>query len=184
MEKPHGIIVFGASGSGCTTLGRELARILNFELFDTDDLFFEPTDPPYTKARPLHERQRLLSSAIKVPFIISGCLREWGGFFDDVLSLAVFIKTPTNVRLERLDKREYAKNGERIRKGGDLYERHKWFMEYVSTYDNGGMETRSLASQKAWANSLSCPVLQVDGTTDWRVNAENVKEQFLKRSLK
>jgi len=31
MNKPHGIIVFGANGSGKTTLGRELARILNFK---------------------------------------------------------------------------------------------------------------------------------------------------------
>ena len=41
MDKPHGIIVFGASGSGCTTLGRALARQLNFEHFDTDDFFLK-----------------------------------------------------------------------------------------------------------------------------------------------
>jgi len=122
-----------------------------------------------------------LQSCIKNPFVISGCLREWGGFFDDVLSLAVFIKTPTAIRLERLDKREYAKSGEHIRKGGDLYERHKWFMEYVSTYDDGGLETRSMASQEAWAKNLKCPVLHIDGTVDWRINAEYIKEEFLKR---
>ena len=56
MDKPHGIIVFGASGSGCTTLGRELARLLNFEHFDTDDYFFEINNPPFEmKERPLNE---------------------------------------------------------------------------------------------------------------------------------
>jgi len=181
MGKLYGIIVFGASGSGCTTTGCELARLLKFAHFDTDDLFFEPSDPPYITARPLDERKRLLQSSIKNPFVISGCLREFGGFFDDVLSLAVFIKTPTAIRLERPDKREYAKNGERIRKGGDLYERHKWFMEYVSTYDDGGLETRSKTPQEAWAKNLKCPVLHVDGTVDWRINVENIKAAFLKR---
>jgi len=180
MNKPHGIVVFGASGSGCTTLGRELARLLNFEHFDTDDYFFEKTDPPFTKERPLNERITLLRSSIKGDFIISGCLREWNGALDSVLSMAVFMITPTKVRIERLENRELSKNGERIMIGGDLYTRHKKFIEYIKTYDNGGMETRSRASQEAWAKKLTCPVIHVDGTIDWRENAERIKEQFLK----
>lgn len=31
MSKPHGIIVFGANGSGKSTIARELANILNFK---------------------------------------------------------------------------------------------------------------------------------------------------------
>ena len=50
MKKPSGIIVFGASGAGSTTLGREIAQLLDFEHFDTDDYFFESSD---TNFRPV-----------------------------------------------------------------------------------------------------------------------------------
>jgi adenylate kinase family enzyme len=96
----RGIVVFGASGAGCTTLGRELARILDFSHFDTDDYFFEKTDPyPFIKERPLNERIALLRSSIKGDFVLSGCIREWDGAFDSMLSMSVFVRTPTNIRI-------------------------------------------------------------------------------------
>ena len=181
MEKPHGIIVFGASGSGCTTTGRELARLLNFEHFDTDDYFFEINNPPFEmKERPLNERISLLRPLLKNDFVLSGCIREWSGAFDSLLSMAVFLRTPTNMRIERLENREFNRNGERIKLGGDLYTQHRKFIDYITTYDNGGMETRSLASQKAWENRLTCPVIHVDGAIDWRINAKSISKQFLK----
>jgi len=39
VNMAHGIMVFGASGSGTTTLGRELAQILGFAHLDIDDYF-------------------------------------------------------------------------------------------------------------------------------------------------
>ncbi|MCL2387284.1 MAG: AAA family ATPase, partial [Defluviitaleaceae bacterium] len=171
MDKPHGIIVFGAGGTGKTTLACELARLLNFDHFDTDDYFFEQTDPPFTQTRSLNKRIEILRPLLKTNFIISGCLREWGGAFDSMLSMAVFLIVPTDIRIERLESREFNRNGKRIKQGGDLYNRHQEFIRYVATYDNGGMETRSLASQEAWAKTLTCPVIRVDGTIDWRINA-------------
>jgi len=179
MDKPHGIIVFGAGGTGKTTLACELARILNFNHFDTDDYFFEQTDPPFTQARSLSERISIMRPLLKSNFIISGCLREWGGAFDAMLSMAIFLVVPTEIRIERLEKREFNRNGERIKLGGDLHSRHKEFIKYVATYDNGGMETRSLASQQAWAETLTCPVIRVDGTINWKINAKNISKQFL-----
>jgi len=181
VDKPHGIIVFGASGSGCTTLGRELARLLNFEHFDTDDYFFEINNPPFEMTeRPLNERIALLRPLLlKSHFVLSGCIREWDGAFDSMLSMAVFLITPAEMRIERAENREFNRNGERIKLGGDLYVQHRKFIDYIATYDNGGMETRSLASQEAWANRLTCPVVRADGTLDWRRNAENIANQFL-----
>jgi len=180
MDKPHGIVVFGASGSGCTTLGRELARLLNFEHFDTDDYFFEHNNPPFTmKERPLNERVSLLLPLLKNNFVLSGCIREWDGAFDSMLSMAVFLITPTETRIERVENREFNRNGERIKLGGDLYIQHRKFIEYIATYDNGGMEGRSLASQEAWANRLTCPIVRVDGALDWRTNAESIVGFFL-----
>jgi len=131
-DKPHGIIVFGASGSACTTLGRELARLLNFEHFDTDDYFFEINNPPFEmKERPLDERIALLRPLLlKRNFVLSGCIREWGGAFDAMLSMAVFLITPTETRFERVESREFNRNGERIKLGGDLYIQHRKFIDY------------------------------------------------------
>jgi len=96
-----------------------------------------------------------------------------------MLSMAVFLITPTEIRIERAENREFNRNGERIKPGGDLYVRHRKFIDYIATYDNGGMETRSLASQEAWARNLTCPVVRVDGAMDWRVNAQSIASQFL-----
>lgn len=41
MRNPHGIIIFRANGSGETTLGRELANMLNFKHMDIEDYNFE-----------------------------------------------------------------------------------------------------------------------------------------------
>ena len=180
MKSPRGIIVFGASGSGCTTTGRELARLLNFDHFDTDDYLFEIKDPLKRKERPLNERISLLRPLLKNDFVLSGYIREWSGAFDSMLSMAVFLRTPTSIRIERVENREFKRYGERIKLGGDLYAEHQKFIDYIATYDNGGMETRSLASQEAWAKRLTCPVIHVDGAIDWRVNAENISKQFLK----
>jgi adenylate kinase family enzyme len=175
MDKPHGIIVFGASGSGCTTTGRELARLLNFNHFDTDDYFFEVNNPPFEmKERPVDERISLLRPLLKNNFVLSGCIREWKGAFDSMLSLAVFLRTPTSIRIERLESREFNRNGKRIQPGGDLYAQHRKWMNYIATYDAGGMESRSLASQEAWASRLTCPVIRIDGALDWRINAESI----------
>jgi len=178
MDNLHGIIVFGASGAGTTTLGRELACLLNFEHHDLDDYAWEPTNPPYTKERPHDERVVLLRPALKNNFVLSGCLREWGSAFDSLLSMAVFVKTPTSLRLKRLEMREFSRYGERIKPGGDLHQRHQEFINYVATYDDGGMKTRSLASQEAWAKTLSCPVVEVCGVDDFRETAKMLAVRY------
>ena len=182
MDKPHGIIVFGASGSGCTSLGRALAQKLNFKHFDTDDYFFEVNNPPFEmKERPLNERISLLCPLLlENNFVLSGCIREWDGAFDSLLSMAVFLITPKETRIERAENREFNRNGTRIKPGGDLYDKHKNFIDYIATYDNGGMETRSLASQEFWAKNLTCPVIRVDGMLDLCINVENITKQFFK----
>jgi len=55
------IFILGPSGAGTTTLGRKIAGELGILHQDSDDLFWEPTDPPFTfprDAESLHEKQR------------------------------------------------------------------------------------------------------------------------------
>ncbi len=48
MEKSV-IHIYGASGSGTTTLARYLGSRLGYDVMDTDDYYWLPFDPPYTK---------------------------------------------------------------------------------------------------------------------------------------
>ncbi|BDD11489.1 hypothetical protein FUAX_39210 (plasmid) [Fulvitalea axinellae] len=40
------ILIFGASGSGTTTLGKEIAKRAKFTHLDADDYYWKPTNPP------------------------------------------------------------------------------------------------------------------------------------------
>jgi cytidylate kinase len=96
---PHGVIVFGASGSGTTTLGRELARVLDFAYFDIDDYFWEQTEVPFSAPRPREERRKRLRADITkhVNFVLSGSMTGWDEPFLPYLDLAVFVTAPAAI---------------------------------------------------------------------------------------
>ena len=54
----HGIVLLGANGCGKSTLGRELAHVLNFTHLDVEKYWFYQTNIPYTAIRPQEERIR------------------------------------------------------------------------------------------------------------------------------
>ncbi|MGI5854326.1 MAG: hypothetical protein ACOX8I_08400 [Bacillota bacterium] len=39
-----------------------------------------------------------------------------------MFDLAVYLSAPVDVRLKRIENREYARWGDRVREGGDMYE--------------------------------------------------------------
>lgn len=59
------IHVLGASGSGTTTVGRNISKKLDIPLFDSDDYFWAPTDPPYTLKREASLRERMLMADLE-----------------------------------------------------------------------------------------------------------------------
>lgn len=173
MSNPHGIIIFGANGSGKTTLGRELANILKFKHMDIEDYHFEKSEIPYTVERSHEDCLNLMLSDIKKhrSFVISAVTGDFGDTIPQLYELAVFISAPIELRIKRVEQREYEKHGERIRKGGDMYEQHKKFADFVAS--------RSLSRIEQWATELSCPVLRVDGTKDISKNAELIVKKYL-----
>ena len=54
------IHIFGASGSGTSTLGRAVAARTGFRCMDTDDYYWLPAEPMYTLKRPIPERLALM----------------------------------------------------------------------------------------------------------------------------
>ena len=165
-EKKPVIHLFGASGSGTTTLGRALSQRLQYTHMDTDDYFWLPTDPMFTKKRPAQERIDLIRADIGAAargVVLSGSLVGWGDELIPCMTLAVRVVTCADARIKRLRMREYARFGERICEGGDMYAQHQEFLDWAARYDTGDETMRSKAQHDAWQKMLPCPVVTVNG---------------------
>lgn len=156
------IHIFGASGSGTTTLGRELARQLPHVHLDSDDYFWSEK---FTKPRLQPERIELLTHAFKIQrqWILSGAICGWGDGLKNAFDLVVFLYVPSEVRLQRLEGRELERYGKEALPGGRMHKSFVEFMEWASMYDHGGPEIRSLALHQQWMKDLACPILKIEG---------------------
>lgn len=172
------IHIFGASGSGTSTLGKKISESWGYALLDTDDYFWMQTNPPYTTRREISERIRLMKEDIEKAenVVISGCIANWGKELIPLFSLAVRVETATEVRLERIRKREKERFGDRIAPGGDMHEHHLEFLEWASKYDTAGVNMRSKAKHDEWQKLLQCPLVVVDGAEDLERNCGLIKK--------
>lgn len=172
MSKSHGIIIFGANGSGKTTLGRELARILNFKHIDHEDYAFEKSDIPYNNERSYDKCVGLMLADIEKSrgFVFSAVTGDFGQDIESLYDLAVYIEAPLELRIERVNQRNIDKFGERVREGGDMYEQQKKFVDF--------MASRPLSRIEQYTEKLTCPIIRVDGTTDYKHTAVDIAERF------
>ena len=162
----HVIHIFGASGSGTTTLGRALAEDMGLVHMDTDDYYWLPTDPKFAASRPIEERLALMNADIDTAdrgVVVSGSLTGWGDALIPRFTHVIRLITPTEVRIERLRRREYAHFGERIREGGDMHHNHLAFLEWAARYDTGDITMRSKACHDEWMKQLPCPQTILSG---------------------
>jgi adenylate kinase family enzyme len=160
------IHIFGAAGSGTTTLASGLSAKHGHCHFDTDDFYWLPSDPPYQQARPRADRQALLVEAFAETeaWVISGSVCGWGDPFLSRFELVVFLVVPVEERLARLRAREIIRYGhEAIAPGGRLHKAHVEFLDWARRYDNGGLDMRSRALHERWIQRLPLPVLRLDG---------------------
>ena len=174
------IHIFGASGSGTSTLGRAVADRAGFRFLDTDDYYWLPAEPMYTLKRPIPERLALMERDLDAAedAVLSGSLVGWGDPLIPRFTLAVRLDTPTSVRMERLRQREYARFGDRILPGGDMYEQHQAFLAWAAAYDDGAPTMRSRAMHDLWQQKLSCSLLTLDGTRPVEELAEEVLQKI------
>lgn len=171
--------IFGASGSGTTTLARTLAERNGWLHLDTDDFYWLPSEPPYLHKRPPEERVRLIRkrTAQAPSWVLSGSLCSWGEALIPSFSHALFLRLDDQERMSRLRQREAQRYGARIQPGGDMHEQSQAFLEWAAGYEQGDLSTRSLAMHEAWmTRHLSCPLLCLDSTRD-------TPEQLAKRVL-
>lgn len=158
------IHIFGASGSGTTSIAREVCRRLGYDHFDTDDYFWLPTQTPYTAERPTAERLQMLRRdlAQSARWLLSGSLTGWGDALIPEFQLVVFAYVPSAVHLERLKRREFERYGEQILPGGQHCGATQDFLDWAAAYDSGTRNGRSFQRHAAWLQALPCPFLKIE----------------------
>jgi adenylate kinase family enzyme len=167
MEPRRRIHVTGASGAGVTTLGRALADALGLPHHDADDYFWLPTDPPYRLRRDVGSRLRLMGEMFleRPAWVLSGSLDEWGTPVVPLFDMVVFLRVPTELRLQRLRNREARRaSPAAIAPGGWRHQEIEDFLDWAAHYDDGTRKGRNLPRHLAWLATLTCPVLRLDGT--------------------
>ena len=165
------IHILGAAGSGTSTLGVSLSKMLPHASLDTDDYFWISK---YTQHRKVPERIQMLNKYLLLyeKWILSGAVCGWGDKFKPFFDLVIFLWIPQDIRLERLQQRGFERFGNEVLAGGSKYDQSKAFLEWASLYDNAGMEVRSKTLHEHWMAELSCPILRIEGdySVEDRVN--------------
>ncbi len=175
------IHIYGASGSGTSTIGKKICDELGYRFMDTDDYFWMPTNPKFTTKREKNDRLCLMKEDIKVSenVVISGSLVDWGDELIPQFTLVIRVVTDTDIRIERLHKREYQRFGSRIEAGGDMFDNHKEFIEWAKEYDTGSIDMRSKAKHDYWQQLLSCHQVIIDGAKDLDENFDVIKRAIV-----
>lgn len=179
------IHIFGASGSGVSTLGKALSLNLLISFHDADDFYWKQTDPPFIEANPIDERKQLLKNAISAndSWVVSGTLVSWGDSIQNEFDFAVYLSVPTEERISRVKKREAERFAARIEVGGDMHAGHLKFLDWAAQYEEGYMGGRSKAKHEAWMQTLKCPVLRIAGIVNTQESMTMILE-FISRNQK
>lgn len=161
-QKAH-IHIFGASGSGTTTIAKSVCGILGYEHFDSDNYFWLPTKDPFTIERSRDECMKLMQGDLsRTPqWILSGSITGWGDILITHFDLVVFVYVPQDIRLKRLKKREYERYGHEILPGRSKYAASQNFLAWAAAYDIGTKSGRSLLKHETWLHKIKCPVLKI-----------------------
>jgi len=180
VYKEFRIHVFGASGSGATTLAKALSVNYHFQFIDTDDIFWEPTDPPFTKKRATHDSFCKLKSLLdqNKRAVVSGAFVGWGDNLKPLFDLFVFMHIPIEIRLERIKLRERHRFGDRVLPGGDLYQQHLDFLDWVSQYESGDLNMRSKAQHEAWLKDVKVPIIRITEAMPLSAMLELIRPYF------
>lgn len=172
-KKASRIHITGASGSGVSTLGTNLASALSFPVFDVDTYYWLPTNPQFTIKRPVHERISLLRPHLEHAqeehggWVLSGSMYPWGDEIMEDVEHVIFVDTPTDIRMKRLRDREFMRHGERIQEGGDMHDGSVEFLAWAEAYEDPGLEVgRSRVRHERWLREVKMPVTRLSGDQD------------------
>lgn len=161
--RQHLINIFGSSGSGSTTLAKNICKQYNYKFIDVDNYLWKKTDPPFTERYTNEEACSLIKSVLKNGdnAVISGSLIGIADELKQDIDLFIYINLDKEIRIKRIQEREERRFGKRILPGGDLYEQHLSFLQWVSDYENNPETQRSRRQHLLWLEDVVVPVLKV-----------------------
>jgi hypothetical protein len=97
-----------------------------------------------------------------------------------MFDLVVFLLLPSDVRLQRLRKREIERYGPEIEDpNSPRHQGYKEFLDWAATYDTGGFGTRSMASHEKWISTLPFPVVRIEGDCTVQESLKTVLSEIL-----
>ena len=172
------IHLLGPSGSGTSTLGKLIAENFNIPWFDSDEISWIKTDPPFTINRKRDERIKLLKEILmnNNSFVLSGAVRTWGDFISDYLDIVIYKYVEQQIRIKRLLERAKNRYGNRFYPGSDVYKLHEQLVDYTKKYETGGMDIRSRMSHLSWLNTLNCEIIRLEGDKTPEEELKIIKE--------
>lgn len=176
------ILIFGASGSGTTTLGRELAKTTDFTHLDADNYYWRPTPTPFQEKMPLAERSQMLTNDFEKyeNVILTGSMVSWGEQWERAFDLVIFIYLNSKVRIDRLKKREVERYGDKLLTDEQVQRSSDEFIQWAKKYDDPDFTGRSLKVHNDWIKKLSCPVFRIGGEMDLNSKIEKVVQELKK----
>ncbi|GAB3704320.1 AAA family ATPase [Spirosoma flavus] len=179
------IHIFGASGSGVTTLGKALSAELAIPYFDADDYYWLPSSPPFEiKRDPLERNSSLLKDLNEqTSWVLGGSLDSWGEFWPSLFDLVVFLWLPTDIRVERLWQREIERYGWH-QQDSIQQQRSREFIDWAAAYDSGLLKGRSLPRHEAWIRQLLCPILRLEGDLTVEERMKAVKAELERMTIR
>lgn len=178
--------IFGASGSGVTTLGQLLAKKLGVKYFDSDDYFWIKTEPPFTQRRDPNERNHLIAKDIseKENWILGGSIINWGYNLFPNFDLIIFLYLPNKIRIERLKKRELERYGDIIYTDPKRAKQFNDFISWATDYDhNTGLANRTLKAHDTWLAQTKNTVLKIIGNQTLDEKLKLIMNELINKQL-
>ena len=170
------ILIFGASGAGTTTVGKNLAEKLDYIHLDVDDYYWEKTTPPFQAKISSTQRNASLIHDFQLhkKVIVSGSLVSWGTYWETAFDLAVFLYLPMEIRMKRLEKREIERYGDLLVTDEATRENSKAFLAWAARYDDENFKGRSKYIHEEWMKVLSCPVVNLIGDLELKEQVNKI----------
>jgi len=161
--KQNLINIFGSSGSGSTTLAKKVCEDFGYKFIDVDDFLWKKTDPPFTQRYTNNEACQLIKNALAdcSNAVISGSLVGIADELKPKIDLFVYMNLDKDIRIKRIIDRETKRFGKRVLPGGDLFEQHQSFLQWVSDYENNPETQRSRRQHLLWLEDVKQPVLRI-----------------------
>ncbi|MEL6594011.1 MAG: hypothetical protein AAFQ68_28165, partial [Bacteroidota bacterium] len=147
-------------------LGRMLSAELQCRFLDADDLYWEKTDPPYTKKVPKKERIARLHQIYDTfdAIIITGGLMSWGAGWEAKFDLSIFVSLPHQLRMERLQQREQERYGASLVSNADIRKNSEAFLAWAGEYDNPNFDGKNITRHQRWIAQIQHPLIRIENT--------------------